>query len=116
MLQSSPGEGSHRAHRCSEFADAGPLYLPPFPRGLMVRDARRRAPHHEGLRPHPEEPPTGPREARPDDKLRGVSKDEATELENALSASVNLRRLPHPNPPRASFARLDPAKSGERER
>src|SRR5260370_13335359 len=24
-------------------------------RGLMVRDARRRAPHHEGLRPHPEE-------------------------------------------------------------
>jgi hypothetical protein len=27
-------------------------------------------------RPDPEEPPTGPREARPDDKLRGVSKDE----------------------------------------
>jgi hypothetical protein len=27
------------------------------------------------LRPHPEEPPTGPRKARPDDKLRGVSKD-----------------------------------------
>ncbi len=25
--------------------------------------------------PHPEEPPTGPREARPDDKLRGVSKN-----------------------------------------
>ena len=24
-------------------------------RGLMVRDARRRAPRHEGLRPHPEE-------------------------------------------------------------
>jgi hypothetical protein len=47
----------------------------------MVRDARRcRAPHHEGLRPHPEEAPTGPREARPDDKLRAVSKDEATEL------------------------------------
>src|SRR5882724_13186257 len=43
-------------------------------RGLVVRDARRcRAPHHEGLRPHPEE-------AR-----SAVSKDEATELENALS-------------------------------
>jgi hypothetical protein len=24
-------------------------------RGFMVRDARRRAPHHEGLIPHPEE-------------------------------------------------------------
>src|SRR6266851_3881661 len=50
--------------------------------GLMVRDARPcRAPHHEGLtacrigRPHPEEAPTGPRKARPDDKLRAVSKD-----------------------------------------
>src|SRR6478736_4299141 len=30
----------------------------------------------EGFRPHPEEPPTGPRVARPDDRLRGVSKDE----------------------------------------
>jgi hypothetical protein len=41
--------------------------------GLVVRDARRRrAPHHEGQRPHPEE-------AR-----SAVSKDEATELENAL--------------------------------
>jgi len=28
--------------------------------------------------PHPEEAPTGPREARPDDRLRAVSKDEAT--------------------------------------
>src|SRR5262249_19210247 len=27
--------------------------------------------------PHPDEPPTGPREARPDDRLRGVSKGEA---------------------------------------
>jgi len=27
-------------------------------------------------RPHPEEPPTGPRVARPDERLRGVSKDE----------------------------------------
>ena len=45
-------------------------------RGLVVRDARRyRAPHHEGLTdPHPEERPLG-----------RVSKDEATELENALS-------------------------------
>src|SRR6202041_889779 len=25
-----------------------------FFRGLMVRDAQKRAPHHEGLRPHPE--------------------------------------------------------------
>src|ERR1700687_123179 len=58
-------------------------------RGLMVRDARRcRAPHHEGLgEPHPEEAPTGPREARPDDRLRAVSKDVATELENALIRS-----------------------------
>src|SRR5258708_15050778 len=31
-------------------------------------------------RPHPEEAPTGPREARPDDKLHAVSKDEATGL------------------------------------
>jgi hypothetical protein len=39
----------------------------------MVRDARPcRAPHHEGLRPHPEER-----------ALARVSKDEATELENA---------------------------------
>jgi hypothetical protein len=42
--------------------------------GLVVRDARRRrAPHHEGLGPHPEE-------AR-----SAVSKDEATVLENALA-------------------------------
>src|SRR5258708_40373618 len=27
-------------------------------------------------RPHPEEAPTGPREARPDDRLHAVSKDE----------------------------------------
>jgi hypothetical protein len=47
--------------------------------GYMVRDARRcRPPHHEGLRPHPEEAPTGPRDARPDDRLRAVLKDEAT--------------------------------------
>jgi hypothetical protein len=46
----------------------------------MVRDARRRAPHHEGprsppkdLRPHPEEP-----------ALADVSKDEANEEEFAL--------------------------------
>src|ERR1700686_5060850 len=42
--------------------------------GLVVRDARPcRAPHHEGLRPHPEER-----------ALARVSKDEATDLENAL--------------------------------
>ena len=35
-----------------------------------------RSPRDDVARPHPEEPPTGPREARPDDKLRGVSKDE----------------------------------------
>src|SRR6202022_519944 len=29
------------------------------------------------IRPHPEEAPPGPREARPDDKLRAVSKDDA---------------------------------------
>ena len=41
----------------------------------MVRDARRcRAPHHEGLRAYPGEPRIS----------RGVSKDEAPELENAL--------------------------------
>src|SRR6267378_1272332 len=46
----------------------------------MVRDARRcRAPHHEG--PHPEEAPTGPRGARPDDKLRAVSRDETPHWE-----------------------------------
>jgi hypothetical protein len=37
--------------------------------GLVVRDARRcRAPHHEDLKPHPEER-----------RLRRVSKDEATD-------------------------------------
>src|SRR6202034_4690985 len=36
------------------------------PRGLMVREARRRAPHHEGLGPHPGEP-----------AFAGVSKDGA---------------------------------------
>src|ERR1700693_3975283 len=44
-----------------------------FIHGLMVRDARRRAPHHEGLRPHPEER-----------RLRRVSKDEAIEPKKAL--------------------------------
>ena len=49
--------------------------------GLVVRDARHcRAPHHEGLRPHPEE------------ALRAVSKDEATELENALTHSHGAGR------------------------
>src|SRR5262249_48511930 len=35
-------------------------------------------PAETGPFPHHEEPPAGPREARPDDKLRGVSKDAAT--------------------------------------
>jgi acyl-CoA thioesterase YciA len=35
--------------------------------------------------PHPEEATTGPHEARPDDELRAVSKDEATVPENALT-------------------------------
>jgi len=43
-------------------------------RGLVIRDARRcRAPRHEGLKPHPEER-----------ELARVSKDEVTELGNAL--------------------------------
>src|SRR6266404_4422075 len=33
-----------------------------------------------------------------------------------LSANTSAERAPHPDPLRASFARLDPAKSGERER
>src|SRR6202040_1808430 len=52
--------------------------------GLVVRDARRcRAPHHEGLRPHPrdERNCVHPWERA----LARVSKDEAHELENALA-------------------------------
>src|ERR1700730_5087262 len=46
--------------------------------GLVVRDARRcRAPHHEGLRPHPEEAPSA------------VSKDAATAL-NPLTTQIRL--------------------------
>jgi len=40
--------------------------------------ARRSKVAKRGASPHPEEAPTGPREARPDDELRAVSKDEAT--------------------------------------
>src|SRR5580692_6589308 len=47
----------------------------------MVRDAQRCAPHHEGLRPHPEERPLG-----------RISKDEAIELEIVLN-----HRLPWMN-------------------
>src|SRR6202051_1542188 len=50
----------------------------------MVRDARRRAPHHEG--PHPEEP-----------ALAGVSKDEANEVGNVVAP-------PHDNLSRAAVA------------
>jgi len=54
-------------------------------RGLMVRDARCRAPHHEDCgRPHPERLRSylGP---HPEERrLRRVSKDEATALESAL--------------------------------
>jgi excinuclease ABC subunit A len=38
--------------------------------------ARRSKATKRGASPHPEEPPTGPREARPDDRLHAVSKDE----------------------------------------
>src|ERR1700730_10057404 len=57
----------------------------------MVRDARRcRAPHHEGLRPHPKQAPTGPREARSDDELRAVSRDEATAGNKASVAADHV--------------------------
>ncbi|MPZ58727.1 MAG: AAA family ATPase [Rhizobiales bacterium] len=55
--------------------------------GLVLRDAPLRgAPQDEGQdsqqdtppAPHPEETPTGPASGRPDDKLRAVSKGEAT--------------------------------------
>ncbi len=39
--------------------------------------ARRSKAAKRGASPHPEEAPTGPREARPDDRLHAVSKDEA---------------------------------------
>src|SRR6266702_215044 len=48
----------------------------------MVRDARRRAPHHEGLRPHPRV--TASPLSLEEQPLGRVSKDEATELENTL--------------------------------
>ena len=55
----------------------------------MVRDARRRAPHHgglrsrpNGLRPHPEEP-----------ALAGVSKDEAIEVEVAPAQMRKPRKV-----------------------
>src|SRR5256886_1265823 len=41
--------------------------------------ARRSKAAKRGASPHPEEAPTGPREARPDDRLHAVSKDEAPE-------------------------------------
>src|SRR4029453_16729909 len=44
------------------------------PKAIDEADATVRA-EWEASHPHPEEHPTGPREARPDDKLRGVSKD-----------------------------------------
>ncbi|MCC6948960.1 MAG: excinuclease ABC subunit UvrA [Bradyrhizobiaceae bacterium] len=53
-----------------EFADGRPSSFETRPAG---------APQDEGKKrklPRPEEAPTGPREARPDDKLRAVSKDE----------------------------------------
>src|ERR1700722_11329414 len=53
-------------------------------RGLMVRDARKRAPHHEGPRPHPEERPSGRASRGP---VGRVSKDEAIEVEIALEES-----------------------------
>src|SRR5258706_13170139 len=51
------------------------------PRGSRRAASPRSSPR--GFRePHPEEAPTGPREAQPDDKLHAVSKDEATGLKN----------------------------------
>ncbi len=63
---------------------------------LVVRDARRcRAPHHEGLGPHPEER-----------AFARVSKDEATELEKALVSHTT----PHSRGAmRPSFARQCPS-------
>jgi hypothetical protein len=56
----------------------------------MVRDARRcRAPHHEGPRPHPEER-----------AVARVSKDEATELENAMVRRKEERAAIRSLPPR----------------
>src|SRR4029450_13434612 len=57
----------------------------------MVRDARPcRAPHHEGLRPHPEEPAAaGVSKPHPEERrLRRLSKDTAPALENALRGSA----------------------------
>src|SRR6202022_1261756 len=46
-----------------------------FSRGLMVRDVRTRAPHHEGSRPHPESLRTDPRPHPEERALARVSKD-----------------------------------------
>jgi ATP-dependent DNA helicase UvrD/PcrA len=39
----------------------------------------------------------------------------AIRVRGAIRESVPVERAPHPNPLRASFARLDPVKNGERE-
>jgi 5-oxoprolinase (ATP-hydrolysing) len=59
----------------------------PQDEGRNVRAKSHAAP------PHPEEAPTGPREARPDDKLRAVSKDEAATALKKLQSAFEIAHL-----------------------
>ena len=73
------------------FAARSQTTRPLHANGLMVRDARRcRAPHHEGLRPHPEE-------AR-----SAVSKDVAPAPNNAPDTPSRSRRAMRPSCERIS--------------
>src|SRR5437879_4207523 len=67
-----PKEAHKVAHFCS-------MCGPKFCSMKITQDVRDYAAtlNDPALNPHPEEAPTGPRVARPDDELRAVSKDEA---------------------------------------
>jgi pyruvate dehydrogenase E2 component (dihydrolipoamide acetyltransferase) len=58
-------------------------------------EAKKAAPQTAKPTPRPEEAPTGPREARPDDRLRAVSKDEGrgAATSNRIFSSPLARRL-----------------------
>jgi hypothetical protein len=58
----------------------------------------------------------GSRERAPDDRLRIVRRDPGEVESRAHPCSEFAEAAPHRNPLRGSFARLDPAKSGEREK
>jgi len=129
------GEGEDVKAAAAGAAKAAPPKAAEKPAASSFETPAARAPQDEAKKapppapkpaPRPEEAPTGPREARPDDRLRAVSKDErprpgdnrifSSPLARRLAkeAGIDLNRVPGSGPHGRVIARdIDAAKSGK---